>query len=69
MSEYDIEKFKDMDQKLKDTGLKLQRTFANAVLGASDQIDWFTDKLVVSVDYWGALFDSMSDNPRTKMDY
>ncbi|EJE4180235.1 hypothetical protein M3890_001031 [Vibrio parahaemolyticus] len=66
MSEYDIEKFKDMDQKLKDTGLKLQRTFANAVLGASDQIDWFTDKLVVSVDYWGALFDSMSDNPRTK---
>jgi len=66
MSEYDIEKFKEMDQKLTDVGLKIQRSFANGVLGASEQIDWFTDKLVVSVDYWGALFDSMSDNPKTK---
>ncbi|MFZ6039776.1 hypothetical protein ACOV11_04615 [Vibrio natriegens] len=66
MSEYDIEKFKEMDQKLTDVGLKIQRSFANGVLGASEQIDWFTDKLVVSVDYWGALFDSMSDNPRTR---
>ncbi|MFM2616886.1 hypothetical protein AAFX26_06730 [Vibrio alginolyticus] len=66
MSEYDIEKFKEMDQKLTDVGLKLQRSFANGVLGASEQIDWFTDQLVVSVDYWGALFDSMSDSPKTK---
>nr|WP_319556005.1 hypothetical protein [uncultured Vibrio sp.] len=65
MSEYDIEKFKEMDQKLKDTGLKLQRSFANAVLGASDQIDWFTDKLAYSINYWGTLFDSWSDTPRT----
>ncbi|EAS76941.1 hypothetical protein V12G01_16882 [Vibrio alginolyticus 12G01] len=65
MSEYDIEKFKEMDQKLKDTGLKLQRSFANAVLGASDQIDWFSDKLAYSIDYWGTLFDSWSDTPRT----
>ncbi|NVC95958.1 hypothetical protein FC650_20585 [Vibrio natriegens] len=65
MSEYDIEKFKEMDQKLKDVGLKLERSFANAVLGASDQIDWFTDKMVVATDYWGSLFDSWSDNPRT----
>ncbi len=33
MSEYDIEKFKEMDQKLTDVGLKIQRSFANAVLG------------------------------------
>ncbi|WP_030000935.1 hypothetical protein [Vibrio parahaemolyticus] len=66
MSEYDIEKFKEMDQKLKDVGLKLEKSFANAVLGASDQIDWFTDKMVVATDYWGSLFDSWSDNPRTE---
>ncbi len=66
MSEYDIEKFKEMDQKLKDVSLKLERSFANAVLGASDQIDWFTDKMVVATDYWGTMFDSWSDNPRTE---
>ncbi|MBS9845569.1 hypothetical protein [Vibrio alginolyticus] len=65
MSEYDIEKFKEMDQKLKDVGLKLEKSFANAVLGASDQIDWFTDKMVVATDYWGSLFDSWSEDPRT----
>ncbi|MDV5034056.1 hypothetical protein [Vibrio diabolicus] len=65
MSEYDIEKFKEMDQKLKDTGLKLQRSFANAILGASDQIDWFSDKLAYSINYWGTLFDGWSDTPRT----
>ena len=66
MSEYDIEKFKEMDQKLKDVSLKLESSFANAVLGASDQIDWFTDKMVVATDYWGTMFDSWSDNPRTE---
>jgi hypothetical protein len=65
MSEYDIEKFKEMDQKLTDVGLKIQRSFANAVLGASDQIDWFSDKLAYSINYWGTLFDSWSDTPRT----
>ncbi|PNG62223.1 hypothetical protein TI06_23570, partial [Vibrio vulnificus] len=40
MSEYDIEKFKQMDQKLEDISLKLQKSFAIAVVGASDQIDW-----------------------------
>ena len=65
MSEYDIEKFKQMDQKLTDIALKFERSFANAVLGASDQIDWFTDKIIVATDYWGTLFDSWSDTPRT----
>lgn len=66
MSEYDIEKFKQMDQKLEDVSLKLQKSFANAVVGASDQIDWFTDKLTVAIDYWGSLFDSFADTPRTE---
>ncbi|WP_270944401.1 hypothetical protein [Vibrio parahaemolyticus] len=66
MSEYDIEKFKEMDQKLTDISLKMERSFANAVLGASDQIDWFTDKLTIAIDYWGTKFDSMSDNPKTE---
>lgn len=66
MSDYDITKFKEMDQKLNEVGMKLQRSFANAVLGASDQIDWFTDKLTTATDYWGSLFDSWSDSPRTE---
>ncbi|WP_136484746.1 hypothetical protein [Vibrio sp. H11] len=66
MSEFDIQKFKDMDQKLNEVGMKIQRSFANAVLGSSDQIDWFTDKLTTAVDYWGTLFDSMADTPRTE---
>ncbi|MGP7735700.1 hypothetical protein [Oceanimonas smirnovii] len=66
MSGYDIEKFKQMDQKLEDVSLKLKKSFANAVLGASDQIDWFTDKLAEAINDWGAMFDSMSDNPRTQ---
>lgn len=66
MSDYDITKFKEMDQKLNEVGMKLQRSFANAVLGASDQIDWFTDKLTTATDYWGSLFDSWSESPRTE---
>ncbi|WGY45030.1 hypothetical protein [Vibrio sp. ABG19] len=66
MSEFDIQKFKDMDQKLNEVGMKLQRSFANAVIGSSDQIDWLTDKLTTAVDYWGTMFDSMADTPRTE---
>lgn len=66
MSDYDIKKFKEMDQKLNEVGMKMQRSFANAVLGASDQIDWFKEKLTTATDYWGALFDSWSDSPRTE---
>ncbi|POB85734.1 hypothetical protein [Vibrio vulnificus] len=66
MSEYDIEKFKQMDQKLEDISLKLQKSFAIAVVGASDQIDWLTDKISHAVSYWGATFDSLSDTPKTQ---
>ena len=54
-----------MDQQLHDVGLKLQGSFAKAVLGASEQIDWLTDKVSYAVGYWGTLFDSWADNPRT----
>ncbi|HDY7500507.1 hypothetical protein [Vibrio vulnificus] len=66
MSDYDIEKFKQMDQKLNEVSRKMERSFANAVVGSSQQIDWFTDKLTVAVDYWGTLFDSMNNNPKTE---
>ncbi len=66
MSEYDIEKFKQMDQKLEDISLKLQKSFSVAVVGASEQIDWLTDKISYSVSYWGSMLDSMSDSPQTQ---
>lgn len=66
MSEYDIEKFKQMDQKLEDMSLKLQKSFSIAVVGAGDQIDWLTDKVSYSVSYWGSLFDSLGDSPKTQ---
>lgn len=65
LSETDISQLKEMDQQLHDVGLKLQGSFAKAVLGASEQIDWLTDKVSYAVGYWGALFDSWADNPRT----
>jgi hypothetical protein len=65
MSEYDIEQFKQMDQQLTDASLKIERAFANAVVGSKDQIDWMTGYLVNAINYWGSLFDSWSDDPRT----
>lgn len=65
LSETDISQLKEMDQQLRDVGLKLQGAFAKAVLGASEQIDWLTDKVSYAVGYWGTLFDSWADNPRT----
>ncbi|EPO0008475.1 hypothetical protein ACT5DH_003529 [Vibrio alginolyticus] len=52
-------------QKLTDVGLKLQRSFANGVLGASEQIDWVTKKLTIAIDFWSTKLDSMSDDPKT----
>lgn len=65
LSETDISQLKEMDRQLHDVGLKLQGSFAKAVLGASEQIDWLTEKLGYAVSYWGTLFDSWADNPRT----
>lgn len=65
LSQTDISQLKEMDQKLKDVSLRLQSSFAQGVLGASEQIDWLTDKLSYAVSYWGTLFDSWADNPRT----
>lgn len=65
LSQTDITQLKEMDQQLKDVSLRLQSSFAQAVLGAAEQIDWLTDKLGYAVSYWGTLFDSWADNPRT----
>ncbi|MGL6585467.1 hypothetical protein ACSZOO_11540 [Aeromonas hydrophila] len=65
LSETDISQLKELDQKLKDIGLRLQSSFAQGVLGASEQIDWLTEKLGYAVSYWGTLLDSWADNPRT----
>ncbi|WP_330539600.1 hypothetical protein V0242_13540 [Aeromonas hydrophila] len=65
LSQTDITQLKEMDQKLKDVSLRLQSSFAQGVLGASEQIDWLTDKLGYAVSYWGTLLDSWADNPRT----
>lgn len=65
LSETDISQLKELDQKLKDISLRLQSSFAQGVLGASVQIDWLSEKLGYAVSYWGTLFDSWADNPRT----
>lgn len=65
LSETDISQLKELDQKLKDISLRLQSSFAQGVLGASEQIDWLSEKLGYAVSYWGTLFDSWADNPRT----
>lgn len=65
LSETDISQLKELDQKLKDISLRLQSSFAQGVLGASVQIDWLSEKIGYAVSYWGTLFDSLADNPRT----
>ncbi|ELQ2514270.1 hypothetical protein QTG68_003959 [Vibrio vulnificus] len=66
MSEYDIEQFKKMDQSLVDMGLKLERSFSIAVLGAREQITWLSEEVSFAVSWWGELFDSWTDDPRTR---
>jgi hypothetical protein len=41
-----------MDQQLTDASLKIERAFANAVVGSKDQIDWMTGYLVNAINYW-----------------
>ncbi|ANQ24827.1 hypothetical protein BA893_24915 [Vibrio natriegens] len=65
MSEMDIKNFKEMDQNLSDVGLKMNRAWANAVLGSKEQIDWFSDVLVDTLNWWGALWDNWDNDPTT----
>lgn len=65
LSETDIRQLKEMDQVLQDVSLRLKNSFAQAVLGASEQIDWLSKKLGYAVQWWGSLLDSWADNPRT----
>ena len=66
LSATDIANLQAMDQKFKDIAITMQGAFAHGVVGAGQQIDWFTDKLSTAVRYWGSLFDSWSDNPKTE---
>lgn len=65
LSETDIRQLKEMDQALQDVSLRLRSSFAQGVLGASEQIDWLSQKLGYAVQWWGSLLDSWADNPRT----
>jgi hypothetical protein len=65
MSEIDIANFKQMDQQLDDVGLKVERAWANAVLGSKEQIDWFSEQLVSTLNWWGALWDNWDGDPKT----
>lgn len=66
LTQTDISQLKEMDQALGDVAKRLRAGFANAVIGARDQIDWLTETLVIATRYWGTLFDSWSDSPRTR---
>lgn len=66
LTQTDINQLKEMDQALGDVSKRLTAGFAHAVIGARDQIDWLTETLVIATRYWGTLFDSWSDSPRTR---
>lgn len=66
LTQTDISQLKEMDQALGDVSKRLTAGFAHAVIGARDQIDWLTETLVIATRYWGTLFDSWSDSPRTR---
>ena len=64
MSQMDIENLKEMDKQFKNISRQLSSAFAQAVVGAADQIKWFTDTLSAAIRGWGLIFDSFSDNPK-----
>ncbi|MDH1897843.1 hypothetical protein [Aeromonas caviae] len=66
LTQTDISQLKEMDQALGDVSKRLTAGFAHAVIGARNQIDWLTETLVIATRYWGTLFDSWSDSPRTR---
>ena len=65
LSEQDISNLREMDRQLQQVSARLESSFAQAVVGASEQIDWLTDQLATAVTWWGTFFDSMNDEPGT----
>ncbi|MBY6104908.1 hypothetical protein KUW19_00230 [Ferrimonas balearica] len=65
LSATDIANLKAMDQQFKDMAQTLKTSFAQAVVGAGDQIDWMNDKVAYALRWWGGFFDTMRDEPRT----
>lgn len=65
MSAADIAQLKEMDRQISDVSHTMQVAFAQAVVGAGDQLQWLSDHVSHALKWWGALFDSMRDDPRT----
>ena len=65
LSEQDISNLSEMNKELTRVSRTLQSSFATAVVGASEQIQWLTELIADAVVYWGAFFDSFRDEPKT----
>ena len=65
LSQTDINNLREMDALFKQVSTQLSSSFAQAVVGASDQITWLGNVISDAVVYWGALFDSFSDQADT----
>ena len=65
MSQSDINNLREMDKQFKQISLRLESSFAQAVVGAADQNQWLTDRIADAAVFWGAFFDSFRDEPRT----
>ena len=65
LSEQDISNLSAMNTELTKVSRTLQSSFATAVVGASNQIQWLTEVIADAVVYWGAFFDSFRDEPKT----
>ncbi|MCW7552128.1 hypothetical protein NX722_05605 [Endozoicomonas gorgoniicola] len=65
LSKQDIGNLNQMNRELNKVSNTLQSSFATAVVGASDQLQWLTKQIADAVVYWGMFFDSFRDEPKT----
>ena len=65
MSQTDIEMMREADRQISLITRTLSDSFSQGVVGASEQIKWLTDTLGDAAKYWGTVFDSWNDTPRT----
>lgn len=64
MSGADIEMMREADRQISLISRTLSDSFAQGVVGASEQIGWLTGVVTDAAKYWGAYFDSMKDTPQ-----
>nr|MDT0250939.1 hypothetical protein [Endozoicomonas sp.] len=65
MSEMDITALRESEKILSRTGQQIGASFARFVAGAADQIAWLGTIISDAMIYWGTLFDSLPDKPKT----